>query len=221
LPGKLARRAGRRKKTRQMSSEDADRRMKSSAPNLQVATDDPRSESDWSTLMARGQDGDQAAYRLLLESIAPYLRALARRGGVGAEEVEDSVQNILLTVHAIRHTYDPKRPFGPWLVAVAWRRLVETLRRRGRISARETELTEEHVTFVTEEANLSETADDARRLRGAISNLPRGQRQAVELLRLKELSLKEAAAESRQSEAALKVAMHRALKRLRRLFGEE
>lgn len=178
-------------------------------------------DNDWSGLMANSQDGDQASYRLLLELISPYLRALARRAGIGAEEIEDVVQDVLLTVHAIRHTYDPKRPFGPWLVAIARRRLVDRLRRRGRISARETELIEEHVTFRPEEANFLERDDDARRLRGAISNLPKGQRQAVELLRLQELSLREAAARSGQSETALKVAMHRALKGLRRLLGEE
>jgi len=197
--------------------------MKSSAPTRQAPdppTGGPRPESDWSALMARGQDGDQAAYRLLLESITPYLRALARRGGIDTEEIEDLVQDILLTVHAARHVYDPARPFGPWLVTIARRRLVDRQRRRGRSSARETELNE-HVTFVAEKANLPDRADDARRLRGAISSLPKGERQAVELLRLKELSLKEAAAQSGQSETALKVAMHRALKRLRRRFGEE
>jgi RNA polymerase sigma factor (sigma-70 family) len=207
-----------------MPSEDLIRGMKSSGPTRQTSdsqADNPPPESDWSALMASGQDGDQAAYRLLLESITPYLRALARRGGIAANDIEDLVQDILLTVHALRHVYDPKRPFGPWLVAIARRRLVDGLRRRGRISARETELAEAHVTFVTDKANLPERADDARRLRGAISSLPRGQRQAVELLKLKELSLKEAAAQSGQSETALKVAMHRAIRRLRRILGEE
>jgi RNA polymerase sigma-70 factor (ECF subfamily) len=57
-----------------------------------------------------------------------------------------------------------------------------------------------------------------RRLRSAIAALPVGQRQAIEMLRLEELSLKEASAMSGQSETALKVAVHRAVKRLRALL---
>jgi RNA polymerase sigma-70 factor (ECF subfamily) len=177
-------------------------------------------DRDWSALMALSQDGDQQAYRRLLEAVTPYLRALARRRGLSPDEVEDAVQDGLLTLHAIRHTYDPSRPFGPWLQAVARHRLVDRLRRRGRIQARETELTEAHVTSVPDETNMESRAGDVGRLHSAIAELPQGQRQAVELLRLKEMSLKEAAASSGQSETALKVALHRAVKRLKRLLGE-
>jgi RNA polymerase sigma-70 factor (ECF subfamily) len=173
---------------------------------------------DWSALMAAAQDGDAKAYAELLGAITPYLRAVARRAGLGPEEIEDGVQDILLTIHSIRRTYDPKRPFAPWLLAVARHRLIDRLRRRGRIRLRETELTEAHETFVTDETNLHEEASEIRRLHEAIAALPPGQRQAVELLRLQELSLKEASVVSGQSSSALKVALHRALKRLSRLL---
>ena len=81
--------------------------------------------------MARAQDGDRAAYRRLLEDITPYLRSLAARHRVLSGELEDVVQDMLLTVHAVRHAYDPGRPFGPWLLAIARRRIVDRLRRRG------------------------------------------------------------------------------------------
>jgi RNA polymerase sigma-70 factor (ECF subfamily) len=56
----------------------------------------------------------------------------------------------------------------------------------------------------------------------AINQLPIGQRQAIELLKLREMSLKEAAATTGMSIAALKVATHRALKALRKLLaGDE
>jgi RNA polymerase sigma-70 factor, ECF subfamily len=175
-------------------------------------------DKDWSALMAAAQDGDGRAYGELLGAITPYLRVVARRAGLGPEEIEDGVQDILLTIHSIRRSYDPKRPFAPWLLAVARHRLIDRLRRRGRIRMRETELTPAHETFVTDETNLHEEASDIRRLHEAIAALPPGQRQAVELLRLQELSLKEASVVSGQSSSALKVALHRALKRLSRLL---
>jgi RNA polymerase sigma-70 factor (ECF subfamily) len=188
---------------------------------LETETSQPgrAAEEDWSVLMARGQQGDPASYRRLLQSIAPYLRALGHRFGLSGADLEDGVQDVLLTVHSIRHTYDPTRPFGPWLTAVARHRMLDRLRRRARQSRRETELTEAHETFAAVETNHPELAGEAGRLKAAIASLPEGQRRAVEMLKLKEMSLKEAAKATGQSETALKVSVHRAIKRLRTLLG--
>ncbi|MGH6912397.1 MAG: sigma-70 family RNA polymerase sigma factor [Geminicoccales bacterium] len=179
----------------------------------------PDDAAAWSTLMARAQDGDKIAYRRLLEEITPYLRSLAGKHRALSGEAEDVVQDILLTLHAVRHTYDPGRPFGPWLVAIARRRIVDRLRRRGRVTAAETTLEPEHETIAAPGANIQLTLARRRELQEAIGRLPAGQRQAVLLLKLRGLSLKEAALESGMSIAALKVASHRALKALRAMLG--
>jgi RNA polymerase sigma factor (sigma-70 family) len=173
---------------------------------------------DWSILMAHAQSGDQGAYRRLLEEIAPYVRSLAVKYHRDPGDIEDSVQDVLLTVHAIRDTYDPTRPFGPWLAAIANRRIIDRLRRWRRSTARETALTDEHDTFAAPEANYQGMLSDERALREAIERLPQGQRYAIRLLKLQEMSLTEAAAASGMSVAALKVATHRAMKKLRKMF---
>ena len=173
---------------------------------------------DWSILMARAQGGDGEAYRRLLTDIVPYLHSLARRHHRDPGDVEDTVQDVLLTVHAIRHTYDPHRPFGPWLVAITKRRIIDRLRRQGRTRTREVALDFEDVTFSTPGANLGEADWNKRVLRDAIERLPPGQRDAVRLLKLQEMSLQQAAAASGMSVAALKVAMHRAMKNLRKML---
>ena len=184
---------------------------------------DSRSDGtlDWSIYMARAQSGDRQAYRRLLEAITPYLRALAVRQIKNRSDVEDVVQDILLTIHTLRHTYDPARPFGPWLVTIANRRIIDGLRRQGRYSAHEAPLDPEHETLSTSKANLEEDAVDASMLRDAVERLPAGQRDAIRMLKLEELSLKEAAAASGISVAALKVATHRALKNLRKLIDRD
>lgn len=176
-------------------------------------------DTDWTILMARAQDGDGAAYLRLLQEVTPYLRALAARRHREPQDIEDAVQDVLLTVHAVRRTFDPARPFGPWLVAIANRRFIDRLRRQGRQRARETPLTSAHETFADAPSNIEEKAD-RHGLEGAIDNLPPMQKQAIELLKLKEMSLKEAAGVSGQSISSLKVATHRALQSLRRLLGE-
>ena len=140
--------------------------------NMFSESDSGEGEGLWPVLMARAQEGDGAAYRRPLIEIAPYLRLLARRYHRDARDVEDSVQDILLTVHNIRHTYDPVRPLKPWLVAIGRRRIIDRLRVQRRSRARETALAPEHETFAGTETNLTEDRSEARRLRGAIALLP-------------------------------------------------
>jgi RNA polymerase sigma-70 factor (ECF subfamily) len=184
------------------------------------AVPEPRiRDTDWAILMAHAQDGDRSAYQRLLREITPYLRSLAARRHRDPSDIEDAVQDILLTVHAIRHTFDPTRPFGPWLVTIANRRFIDRLRRQGRRRNRETPLTPEHETFSEPQANLEERPD-RHELEKAINELPPMQRKAVQLLKLKEMSLKEASTESGMSIASLKVNAHRAVKSLRKILGD-
>jgi len=188
------------------------------------AIDDPRKPSgdaDWSKLMALAQDGDREAYRGLLEGVTPYLRSLAKRCFREAADVEDAVQDVLLTIHVVRHAYDPTRPFGPWLVAIANRRMIDRLRRDTRKRAREVALSPDHETFADPATNLHQDVLDDAGLVHAIERLPPDQRQSITMLKLNEMSLKEAAAASGRSIPALKVATHRAIKSLRRLLKSQ
>lgn len=195
---------------------------------LKLVTSDPadgeaarakRHELDWTILMARAQDGDAAAYLRLLKEITPYLRSRTARYHRDPRDIEDTVQDILLTVHSVRQTYDPSRPFGPWLVGIANRRAFDRLRRQGRRRAHEFPLTAEHEAVAAAADNIEDAAD-RHRLAGAIGDLPPAQQQAIRMLKLREMSLKEAATESGMSIASLKVATHRALKSLRNMLTD-
>lgn len=187
-------------------------------PEARQAT---RGQSNWSMLMARAQDGDREAYRSLLTEVEPYVRSIAVRYLSRSADMEDAVQDVLMTVHSIRQTYDPKRPFGPWLVAIAHRRIIDQLRRHTRHNMREVELSSEHETFAEVPANLVGEKSVELALTGAIDKLPPDQRDAIRMLKLKEMSLKEASQASGRSITALKVATHRAIKNLRKLLKGE
>jgi len=178
-------------------------------------------ELDWSKLMARAQDGDRQAYRTLLQDLTPYVRSIATRCFKQSSEVEDAVQDVLLTIHMVRHAYDPSRPFGPWLVAIANRRIIDRLRRDTRMKAREIALSTEHETFPQSQTNFHYEISEEVALAEAIDRLPLEQRQAVTMLKLNEMSLKEASAMSGRSIAALKVATHRAIKNLRTILKKQ
>lgn len=194
------------------------------------------SRIDWSELadlLIRAQAGDQVAYRLFLQALLPYLRKLAGRKLGRVEDAEDAVQETLRSIHAIRNTYDPRRLLEPWVYAIAQRRIADKLRSIYRINSREAPLPERFSETIADDRANSESGDDlawepasrggvaleADALGRAIRSLSPRQREAVELLKLREMSLREAASVSGRTEASLKVAMHRALKSLQRLFG--
>jgi RNA polymerase sigma-70 factor (ECF subfamily) len=179
-------------------------------------------KDDLGRLMQAAQRGDSACYRELLRIVMPRVRAIVirPRGFAGTAEAEDLVQDVLLSLHAVRATYDPSRPFVPWLLAIVRNRLVDGARRYARTSGREVPIDEDDVTFSDFETNTDiAELGDADTLRAAVRELPDGQRQAIELLKLQELSLSEAAEKTGTSVGALKVATHRAMAALRRTLG--
>ena len=173
----------------------------------------------WSSLMAAAQAGDRAAYRALLLAIAPYVRALAARAFRERADVEDAVQDVLTTLHATRRMYDPARPFRPWLAGIARHRIADRRRRRRRRDRVEVQIEPVHETFADPAAKNLEQIGDQDALRAAVAALPAGQRAAIESTKLREMSLRDAAAATGMSVPALKVATHRAVRRLRRAFG--
>ena len=191
-------------------------------PNLRLVADTVSAQRmemrqiDWSLLMGLAQAGDGAAYKQLLENVTPYLRALTTRRLPALSDVEDVVQDILLTVHRIRATYDPALPFGPWLKAIAMRRIADRLRYQYRRNTREREIFDDEDFAAEENANMHAMDHDG--LRDAVWHLSPAERQAIRMLKLDEMSLKEASAKSGMSVTALKVAAHRGMARLRMIL---
>jgi len=207
-----------------LSPAATDHKPASVAGQASSPADDARAERDraWSAWMAAAQDGDRAAYERLLRAALPFVRAIVARQHRAPDRVEDVVQDVLLTVHRVRHTYDPTRPFAHWLAAIARRRSIDALRRQGRTRAAEVQDHPAYETFADPAANTEEsgraTADAVRQ---AMSGLPASQREAFDLVKLREMSLAEASQQTGKSVAALKVNVHRAVKALRaRLKGE-
>jgi RNA polymerase sigma-70 factor (ECF subfamily) len=168
--------------------------------------------------MQAAQDGDRMAYAGLLHELVPLLQRLMRRrlGFLQPSDREDLVQDILLSLHAARATYDPRRPFTPWLMSIAHHRMVDRARLHTRVWANEVLVDEFADSAFDEVPGLPDSEyGDPEQVRQAVKGLPAGQRTAIELLKLRELSLKEAANVSGMSVSALKVAAHRAIKALR------
>jgi RNA polymerase sigma-70 factor (ECF subfamily) len=171
-------------------------------------------EARWSGLMGRAQSGDAAAYRQLLGELSSLVERYLRARLGGHDFLEDCVQEVLLAVHEARHTYDPRRAFRPWLFAIVRHKATDALR-RAEVRMRHTVPGEDYPEPGV--AGPEATVDSGRLL----AALPDGLRQALTLTKITGLSTSEAAATLNISESALKVRVHRAIGKLRRMMQSE
>ena len=165
--------------------------------------------------MAQAQAGEKDAYRRFLTEILPYLRRVIASQTGGADVVEDILQDSLISIHRARHTYDPGRPIRPWLAAIARRRCLDHLRTQGRRIRLAAALIAAGEPPSQGSAPSGTRALEHRELRAEIEKLPARQRQALQRLKLEEMSLEEAAADTGQTIGSLKVAVHRGIASLR------
>jgi RNA polymerase sigma-70 factor (ECF subfamily) len=177
----------------------------------------PEQEQELGRLMSRAQDGDRQAYEDLLTRVAALVQAFVRRRVGQAAWSEDVVQESLVALHRARHTYDPARPFAPWMYAIAQNRLVDALR-----SQRRRLLRELAPDAAAEPSRSPRQEADALRadVRRALAGLPDRQREVIELLKFEDLSVRDVANRLGMSEANVKVTAHRGYRRLRRVIEE-
>jgi RNA polymerase sigma-70 factor (ECF subfamily) len=176
------------------------------------------------TLMASAQAGDAAAYSALLRDCLPLIRRMARQNGIDPASIDDVVQDTLMTIHRARHTFDPARPFTPWLRAIVQRRGIDVRRRTGRQASRELHAPLAYEAHPDPDDSAEQVVDEqgrAGKLLAALDKLPPGQREALEKLGLQERSLAEVSAETGKSVVSLKVNLHRAIKSLRQIMGAD
>lgn len=183
--------------------------MKSSATTLSDT------ESRLRALMLRGLDGDSSAQHALLSELATLLRNfVGRRLSRNHADVEDLVQETLIAIHTRRHTYDAGQPLTAWVYALARYKLIDHFRRQRVRLTLPLDSVEE--LFVDDPA-IAETA--ARDVDTLLDGLPAAQGQAIRMTHVEGLSVAEAAARSGMTESALKVSVHRGLKKLSALWG--
>jgi RNA polymerase sigma-70 factor (ECF subfamily) len=179
----------------------------------EVAAETMQESAGWGDLMTAAQSGHGGAYRRLLEQTACWLRGyFARR--LPYSMVDDAVQETLLGLHEKRHTYDPLRPFGQWLVAIARYKWIDRLRAQRTASA---EVLPDHLS-AEDHAPAVTSAVVLERL---LETLNPRQALAIRLVKIQGLSIQEAAVRSGQSVSLIKVNIHRGLARLTALVRSE
>jgi len=169
-------------------------------------------EPSLARLMAASQRGDRAAYRALLTDCRKWLeRYFARR--IAPHQIDDLVQETLVSMHRKLATWDSGRPFLPWLAAIARYRWIDALRRQ----RDEAELGDNDAAVLAEDEAVHAQLSIDRLL----GYLPPAQAQAITLVKIDGASIAEASKICGQSESLVKVNIHRGLKKLAQLIESE
>jgi RNA polymerase sigma-70 factor (ECF subfamily) len=174
-------------------------------------------EQRWTEAMRAERRGDAVAYERMLKEVATALRrSLAprlARVGLGAHEAEDLVQEIIIGLHGKRHSWDPARPFMPWLHAITRYKLIDFTRQRQRDTKRRVDLP---LDDWLEMADPS--ADAANRSVWEVDRhlavLPVSQREVVRAIAVEGESVRSVAQKLATSEGVVRMTLHRATSRL-------
>ena len=169
--------------------------------------------AEWGALMAAAQAGNAAVYHRLLVEIRAWLaRYYMRR--LPPAMVDDAVQDTLFAIHQKRHTFDPARPFEPWLAAIARHKWIDRLRA---LKSARTEALDEEIAV----ADHGEAVTSAWSLERLLMELKPAQSDVIRLVKLQGYSIEEAAAQTGQSVSLVKVNIHRGLGRLTALVKRQ
>lgn len=167
-------------------------------------------------LMKLSLGGDQRAYAVVLQETARLLRPFLARRLNSSSEVDDLLQEILISIHKARHTYDGKRPYKPWAYAIAKFRLQDHLRAHYADHLR-------HAVELFEVENdllepVTKSDMDYESISGEIQKLPPKQAAILRMMHQEGYTAREVAEKIGMNESAVKVAAHRAYKILRKVL---
>ncbi|WP_111430886.1 sigma-70 family RNA polymerase sigma factor [Rhodobacteraceae bacterium DSL-40] len=172
---------------------------------------DPANAPTLEDLLRAANRGDRRAYAAFLKSITPLMRGIARaRGsGLGTDICEDIVQETLLAIHQKRHTWREDLPVRPWLYAIVRYKVIDAFRARGH---RVHVPIEDFADVIPAEDGTDPTlmADVDR----VISQLDPRSARIVRAIGIEGASVAQVAEDHSMTETAVRVALHRGLKRL-------
>lgn len=171
--------------------------------------------AELAALFRAGIMGDAASYTLFLQKISTLLRRILGRR-LPASDLEDVVQEVLISVHKARHTYDGQRPLMPWLLAIARFRVNDYLRKLYVRAQRET-VTENIAE--TPADDVTETYSETESLDELLQDIPERQRRILTMLYMEGHTARETGKRLNMNESAVKVAAHRAIKKIRERLG--
>jgi RNA polymerase sigma-70 factor, ECF subfamily len=170
-------------------------------------------------LVARGADGDEEAFRVLVDRWEQPVFAFLNRMLGSAEEAQDLTQETFLRVVRGAGKYRASGQFRSWLFRIAGNQARSRLRRRKIVRWVSFDAGVHDVPHERHAEHDLEAADTRDAVRAALSRLPERQRRAVLLRQYQEMSYREIAEQLGTTVSAVESLLHRAMAALRDDLG--
>ncbi len=170
---------------------------------------------DLTALFCAGQSGDVASYNKFLRQIMPILQRIAAKK-LPMNDIEDVLQEILISIHKARHTYDGGRPLMPWVLAIAQFRINDHLRK---LYVHPQNTADIEAVAEILESDVTNSYEENESLKGLLKDTPDREKRILTMMYVEGCTAKETAQKMEMTGSAVKVAAHRAIKKIRESFG--
>jgi RNA polymerase sigma-70 factor, ECF subfamily len=171
--------------------------------------------AEWTRKLLAGLAGDSVAYADFLSQLSPILRRVIGRK-IPMGDVEDVLQEVLISIHKARHTYDGERPLMPWVMAITSFRVTDCLRKTY------SEMRHSQVDIADYENVLeavTESLGETESIHEMLAGVGHRERKILSLMHVEGYTAKQVGSQLGMKESAVKVAAHRAIKKIRERLG--
>lgn len=169
---------------------------------------------EWQELAIAAQGGNKRAYAQLLGEISPYIKNSIVKSLANQDAAEDISQEVLISVHKSLSTYQPDKPFKPWLSAIINFRRTDYLRKYYAQREDKKAVTDDNPEYLAANVTNPNNAGELKDIEAALNALPDIQNRIFRMIKIQGFSAKEVANELDMNESAVKVSAHRTMKKL-------
>jgi len=138
------------------------------------------------TIVHRCRDGERAAFEQLFEIYQPRLKFYLRRLNTGDANIDDTLQDIWLSVFKKIHKLKDTKSFAVWLYRIARNKVYDGFRRKDRF----VKLPEDDKFPVSGPDEPLFDADDTEKLHSALNKLKPYHREVLTLSFIEQMSYK-------------------------------
>ncbi|MBM3924996.1 MAG: sigma-70 family RNA polymerase sigma factor [SAR202 cluster bacterium] len=174
---------------------------------------------DESEVVRRCQNGDQEAFRLIVERYSGVLGGTAYLMTRDRAQVDDLLQETFLLAWRGIGTLRASGNLKAWLVRILVNKVISERRKKRVMEAELVEVESKAGDSNSEELVLAD--EERQRIRGALETLPEAQRQVTVLRYFADLTIPEVARVLGCREGTVKSRLHRALAQLRTVLQSE
>jgi len=165
----------------------------------------------------KANNGDKKSYETFLNNIEKMAYKYVQSHISNVHVHDDIVQEILISIHQSRHTYNPSKNLNPWIYAIFHYRTSDHLRKA--YKNKEDSIPEEEFEKIKEHYNVTKTIESTELIDKAFKHLNEKQRKVVIMSKIEGYTTAEIAHKMNLNINTVKVTIHRSLEKMRKVLS--